>query len=282
MFPAFLPVPVSFAPQSPRAFEWRVWRFRWLGIAIGIPLFPLLDADPLWVPFAALGGLVLHNGFRLWLLKQADNGRFRMFSRALFGLDAVVFLVALWPLLRGGEYPVQLLSLLLLVEAAARFGCEPVAVALVALAVVTLALIAFELLGLRYHESLRRALLWSAFYAVYSTGAALATRPRQPTLPIPLAAPPEPPLVPAEPSPPPAPPSVPARPLTPQQRVVLAHLAAGLTRREIADRMHLDLETVNSHIQGAYRNLGAHGRADALARARALGVLDTPDDAAAE
>jgi LuxR family maltose regulon positive regulatory protein len=54
---------------------------------------------------------------------------------------------------------------------------------------------------------------------------------------------------------------------------VLQLIAEGFTNREIADRLYLSLNTVKVHTRNIYGKLGAHHRADAVAKARALGVL---------
>ena len=55
---------------------------------------------------------------------------------------------------------------------------------------------------------------------------------------------------------------------------VLRCLAAGLSRREIGTRLYISLNTVKTHIRELYRKLGATSRAEAVARAEALGLLD--------
>jgi len=54
---------------------------------------------------------------------------------------------------------------------------------------------------------------------------------------------------------------------------VLQHIAAGLTNREIADRLYLSLYTVKAHARSIYDKLDAHSRTQAVARARDLGIL---------
>ena len=56
---------------------------------------------------------------------------------------------------------------------------------------------------------------------------------------------------------------------------VLRCLAAGLSRREIGAELYISLNTVKTHIRELYRKLGASSRADAVARAEALGLLET-------
>jgi LuxR family transcriptional regulator, maltose regulon positive regulatory protein len=61
---------------------------------------------------------------------------------------------------------------------------------------------------------------------------------------------------------------------SPAELAVLRGLAAGLSRREIGERLYISLNTVKSHTRELYRKLGANSQADAVARAEALGLLD--------
>jgi len=54
---------------------------------------------------------------------------------------------------------------------------------------------------------------------------------------------------------------------------VLRHIAAGLTNREIAERLYLSLFTVKAHARSIYDKLDAHSRTQAVARATELGIL---------
>jgi DNA-binding CsgD family transcriptional regulator len=63
------------------------------------------------------------------------------------------------------------------------------------------------------------------------------------------------------------------RPLSPMQEKVLRLAADAKTDKEIAAALRIAPETVHTHITRGIRALGAHGRADALARARARGLL---------
>jgi LuxR family maltose regulon positive regulatory protein len=65
-------------------------------------------------------------------------------------------------------------------------------------------------------------------------------------------------------------------PLSERELEVLQHIAAGLTNREIADRLYLSLFTVKAHARSIYDKLDAHSRTQAVARARELGVLPQP------
>jgi LuxR family maltose regulon positive regulatory protein len=55
---------------------------------------------------------------------------------------------------------------------------------------------------------------------------------------------------------------------------VLQCLATGLSRREIGARLYISLNTVKTHTRELYRKLDAISRADAVARAESLGLLD--------
>jgi DNA-binding NarL/FixJ family response regulator len=75
---------------------------------------------------------------------------------------------------------------------------------------------------------------------------------------------------------PPAPPKSP-RPhakLTPRQREVLDLLAHGSSTHQIAELLHLSRETVRNHIRGVLQALEVHSRVEAVATARADGLLD--------
>jgi LuxR family maltose regulon positive regulatory protein len=61
---------------------------------------------------------------------------------------------------------------------------------------------------------------------------------------------------------------------SPAELAVLRGLAAGLSRREIGERLYISLNTVKSHTRELYRKLGANSQTDAVARAEALGLLD--------
>lgn len=54
--------------------------------------------------------------------------------------------------------------------------------------------------------------------------------------------------------------------LSPAEARVMAHLAQQLTLREIADRLHLSVNTVKSHARRIYRKLDARGRDEAIER----------------
>jgi DNA-binding NarL/FixJ family response regulator len=63
--------------------------------------------------------------------------------------------------------------------------------------------------------------------------------------------------------------SNPARPSSP-----CCGLATGLSRREIGEHLYISLNTVKTRTRELYRKLGASSRADAVAGAEALGLLD--------
>jgi LuxR family maltose regulon positive regulatory protein len=62
-------------------------------------------------------------------------------------------------------------------------------------------------------------------------------------------------------------------PLSERELEILQLLAEGLTNPEIATRLFLSLNTVKVHTRNIYAKLDAHSRTQAVARARALGVL---------
>ena len=61
--------------------------------------------------------------------------------------------------------------------------------------------------------------------------------------------------------------------LSKRELEVLEYIAAGLTNREIADRLYLSLFTVKAHARSIYDKLHAHSRTQAAVRARELGIL---------
>jgi PAS domain S-box-containing protein len=61
--------------------------------------------------------------------------------------------------------------------------------------------------------------------------------------------------------------------LTPRQAEVLQLLELGRSTRQIADELHLSLETVRNHIRHLLRALGAHSRLEAVAMARQAHAL---------
>jgi DNA-binding CsgD family transcriptional regulator len=61
--------------------------------------------------------------------------------------------------------------------------------------------------------------------------------------------------------------------LTPRQLQVLRLLAEGITARRIAERLGLAETTVRNHIRAVLSELGAHSQLEAVARARAQGLV---------
>jgi LuxR family maltose regulon positive regulatory protein len=62
-------------------------------------------------------------------------------------------------------------------------------------------------------------------------------------------------------------------PLSPRELEVLRLIAAGLTNREIAEKLFLSPETVKKHSASIYAKLGVGHRTEAVARARSLDLL---------
>jgi LuxR family maltose regulon positive regulatory protein len=65
-------------------------------------------------------------------------------------------------------------------------------------------------------------------------------------------------------------------PLSARELEVLELIAKGLTNPEIASRLFLALNTVKGHTRNIYGKLDVHNRTQAVARARALGLLSSP------
>lgn len=62
-------------------------------------------------------------------------------------------------------------------------------------------------------------------------------------------------------------------PLTDRELEVLRLLTTHLSSTEIAQQLVISVHTVRSHIKNIYGKLGVHSRADAVRRAKALGLL---------
>jgi LuxR family maltose regulon positive regulatory protein len=62
-------------------------------------------------------------------------------------------------------------------------------------------------------------------------------------------------------------------PLSEREIEVLELIAQGLSNREIAQKLFLSVSTVKVHTYNIYGKLGVHSRTQAVAKARALGVL---------
>jgi predicted ATPase/DNA-binding NarL/FixJ family response regulator/DNA-binding XRE family transcriptional regulator len=64
--------------------------------------------------------------------------------------------------------------------------------------------------------------------------------------------------------------------ITRRQAEVLACVAIGLSNKQIAARLHLEVATVERHLTTSYRNLGLRGRVEAAQYARRHGLLSPP------
>ena len=60
------------------------------------------------------------------------------------------------------------------------------------------------------------------------------------------------------------------------ETLVLVQLTRPRSTSEIAAALFLSPNTVKTHLRAIYRKLGVHSRDEALARAQALGLLDSP------
>jgi LuxR family transcriptional regulator, maltose regulon positive regulatory protein len=74
-------------------------------------------------------------------------------------------------------------------------------------------------------------------------------------------------------APPPAGPRPPLEALSDSEIRVLRYLPTNLSGPEIAGELYVSLNTVRTHMRHLYAKLGTHRRAEAVARARALGLL---------
>jgi len=61
--------------------------------------------------------------------------------------------------------------------------------------------------------------------------------------------------------------------LTPRQAQILPMLAAGMSNREIGERLYVSRETVKTHIAHMFARMGATSRAQAVALAYQHGLL---------
>jgi LuxR family maltose regulon positive regulatory protein len=76
-----------------------------------------------------------------------------------------------------------------------------------------------------------------------------------------------------KPAPPPAAAQPPLEPLSETEIRVLRYLPTNLSAREIANELYVSPNTVKTHMHHLYVKLGTHRRGEAVARARALGLL---------
>jgi DNA-binding CsgD family transcriptional regulator len=62
--------------------------------------------------------------------------------------------------------------------------------------------------------------------------------------------------------------------LTPREETILAHVSSGRSNKEIARVLGVTPETIKTHLKRIFRKLSAGTRAQAVARATDLGLLD--------
>jgi LuxR family transcriptional regulator, maltose regulon positive regulatory protein len=74
-------------------------------------------------------------------------------------------------------------------------------------------------------------------------------------------------------APPPTGPPPPLEALSSSEIRVLRYLPTNLSTAQIASELYVSRHTVRTHITHLYAKLGTHTRAEAVARARALGLL---------
>lgn len=61
--------------------------------------------------------------------------------------------------------------------------------------------------------------------------------------------------------------------LTPRELQVLELIAAGLSNKEISERIHLSENTIKTHLSRVFEKLGARRRTQAVQAAKELGIL---------
>ena len=64
-----------------------------------------------------------------------------------------------------------------------------------------------------------------------------------------------------------------AEPLTEREGEVLALLAAGLSNKEMADRLYVAPSTIKQHLKNIYGKLDVHNRLQAVQRAREIELI---------
>ena len=69
------------------------------------------------------------------------------------------------------------------------------------------------------------------------------------------------------------PPAPPTEPLTDRERAVLRYLPTLVSNAELAEHLHISVNTVKAHLKSLYRKLGVPSRRQAVQRARELGLL---------
>ena len=62
--------------------------------------------------------------------------------------------------------------------------------------------------------------------------------------------------------------------LSEREREILGHIAEGRTNPEIAEKLFLSPNTIKTHVSNIYRKLEVERRAQAVARAKELKILD--------
>jgi DNA-binding CsgD family transcriptional regulator len=68
--------------------------------------------------------------------------------------------------------------------------------------------------------------------------------------------------------------TTPSEPLSGRELAVLKLLAAGRTNKDIARELFIAQGTVKAHVASVYRKLGVHSRAEAVSRAKDLGLFE--------
>lgn len=254
--------------------ERTIYATRWGMVTLLALLVVILDPPTRTLLLVASAALLLTNLVRYWHLIRVPAGA-RHLSGVLALVDGGVLCAGLWPLLRQGTHPFQLLLFVLPLEATHRLRATASRRAAIWLTAATLAPLLYEVAGIRYHEEWRNAALWCfSFMLVGARGIRdiIAAAPRSGAA-VQSAAVVSVPTSASIPGVPAAVPDGAAPVLTHKQREVLCLVAAGLTTEELAERLSLSPQTVRVHLRAINRRLGTHSRREAVAWAREHGLL---------
>lgn len=64
--------------------------------------------------------------------------------------------------------------------------------------------------------------------------------------------------------------------LTASELIVISCLAECPTRKEIANKLHVSIHTVDSHLAGCFKKLGVRNKADAIGKLYSLAIPSAP------
>ncbi len=239
---------------------------RWIALALsgiagiaGHPRFAALLVP--WILWVAA-----YNSGLIWLLPRLRDTGMRVVPPLLLLMDTLSFFVVL--LILDGHPPESLFGVAawILMEGAAYGGARGIAFALtLLLGAFVLLQVGFAFVGTDWLVNVDR-LLWPLIMAVTAVCLVMLSKALSRSG---LRA------LPSEAgnvrSPAARPPAV---RISTRERQVLLLVARGGSNRMIAERLHLSEHTVNSHIDSLLTRLNARNRAEAVALASQLGLLD--------